>query len=50
MASVYPVDKQKSIITDATDYYDKSQGAEVLLTKIKKALNDAAVEKNTYSR
>jgi len=50
VASVYPVDEQKSTIRDATDYYDKSQGAETLLEKVKKALNDAAVKKNTYSR
>ena len=38
VSSVYSVDKQKNIIPHATDYYDKSQGPFVLLTKIRHAL------------
>ncbi|MDD5565727.1 MAG: response regulator [Candidatus Omnitrophica bacterium] len=36
VASVYPVDEQKELIKDAEDYYDKSQGLDLLLEKIKK--------------
>jgi len=38
VASVYPVDEQKRIIKGAAGYYDKSQGINVLLSKIKKVL------------
>ncbi|HOU35879.1 MAG TPA: response regulator [Candidatus Omnitrophota bacterium] len=36
VASVYPVDEQKKMIKGAADYYDKSQGVDLLLEKIKK--------------
>lgn len=36
VASVYPVDEQKKMIKGAADYYDKSQGVDMLLDKIKK--------------
>ena len=35
VASVYPVEEQKKLIPDAEDYYDKSQGLDLLLEKIK---------------
>ncbi len=38
ICSVYPIDKQKQMIPDATDYYDKSQGPFVLLVKVYNAL------------
>lgn len=37
VASVYPVDEQKRLIKGAEDYYDKSQGLDLLLEKIKQA-------------
>jgi DNA-binding response OmpR family regulator len=38
VASVYPVEEQKKLIEDASDYYDKSQGIDVLLSKIDRVL------------
>ena len=32
--SVYPPDEQRQMIPNATDYYDKSQGTDILLEKI----------------
>ena len=40
VASVYPLDEQKCIIEGASDYYDKSQGVEILLRKIKDILHN----------
>jgi DNA-binding NtrC family response regulator len=40
VSSVYPIDLQKRIIPGAYDYYDKSQGTELLLQKVKKALEN----------
>ncbi|OQB09552.1 MAG: Sporulation initiation phosphotransferase F [Candidatus Omnitrophica bacterium ADurb.Bin205] len=37
VASVYPIDEQKKMIEGAADYYDKSQGLDLLLEKVKKA-------------
>ena len=37
VASVYSVDEQKKMIKGAEDYYDKAQGIDLLLEKIKKA-------------
>ncbi len=34
VASVYPIERQKRLILEADDYYDKAQSAELLLTKI----------------
>ncbi|MBU0567246.1 response regulator [bacterium] len=42
VASVYPVDEQKRIIKDAADYYDKSQGIDVLVSKIRKVLQECS--------
>lgn len=36
VTSVYPIEEQRKIIKDATDYYDKAQGVDILLEKIKK--------------
>lgn len=41
VTSAYPLEDQKNRIREADDYYDKSQGTEVLLVKIKSALNEA---------
>lgn len=38
VTSVFSLDEQKKLIQDAFDYYDKSQGIDVLLEKIKNAL------------
>ena len=38
VTSVYPLDEQERIIPEAADYYDKSYGIDVLLSKIKKVL------------
>ena len=34
ISSVYPIDRQKQMVTQAADYHDKSQGLEALLEKI----------------
>lgn len=44
VASVYPLDEQKRIIKGATDYYDKSEGIDLLLTKVKRVLRDGSVK------
>ena len=36
VTSVYPVEEQRKIMKDAADYYDKAQGVDILLEKIKK--------------
>ena len=38
VASVYPVEKQKRMIPNAANYYDKSQGMMMLLEKVTNAL------------
>lgn len=38
VASVYTLDEQRQKIPGADDYFDKAQGTEVLLTKVKKVL------------
>ncbi|MFH1868932.1 MAG: response regulator [Candidatus Omnitrophota bacterium] len=40
VASVYPTEEQRQAISSAYDYYDKSQGIDMLLAKVKKALED----------
>jgi len=37
VASVYPIDEQRKMIEGAADYYDKSQGLDLLLEKVRKA-------------
>jgi len=39
VSSVYPLDKQKSMIEGADDYFDKAEGPEVLLEKIRRVLH-----------
>jgi len=48
VTSVYPLDEQKRIINDAADYYDKSQGYDALLDKIKRVLKDGKDGKGVY--
>jgi len=38
VASVYPVDEQKLAIPNADDYFDKVQGVDVLMDKVRKVL------------
>ena len=38
VTSVFSLDEQKRMIRAADDYYDKSQGVEVLLAKVQKVL------------
>ena len=38
VASVYPLEIQKRAVPGAWDYYDKSEGIEILLNKVKMAL------------
>ncbi len=39
VSSVFPLDQQKSMIEGADDYYDKSEGMDVLMGRIKKILH-----------
>lgn len=38
VTSAYPLEEQKQLIDKADDYYDKSQGTDVLLSKIRNVL------------
>ena len=40
VTSVYPLDVQRRMVAGAHDYYDKSQGIRVLLTKIRQVLDN----------
>jgi DNA-binding response OmpR family regulator len=40
VASVYPVDDQKRMIKDASDYFDKSEGVKILIQKVRNVLSD----------
>ncbi|MGA1840908.1 MAG: response regulator [bacterium] len=40
VSSVYPIDLQKRIIPGAYDYYDKSQGTELLIRKVNNAMQN----------
>jgi DNA-binding response OmpR family regulator len=40
VTSVYSLEEQKQIIEGASDYYDKSQGIDILLARIKEALRE----------
>jgi len=44
VTSVYPLDEQKHLIAGASDYYDKSQGIDMLISKINKVLENGQVE------
>ncbi len=39
VSSVRPLEEQKEIIPEAADYFDKSQGTDLLLKKVKKVLD-----------
>lgn len=41
VASVYPIDEQKQAIPRADDYFDKVQGVDVLIEKVRKVLGCA---------
>ena len=41
VASVYPLEDQKTLIKDAIDYYVKSESTKVLIQKVKSAINDS---------
>ncbi len=43
ISSVYPVEEQRSIMPEATDYFDKSEGIRVLIEKVKKALKKEVI-------
>jgi two-component system OmpR family response regulator len=45
VASVYPLEDQKLLITGAIDYYDKSDSLKVLIQKVKDAMNDIKHDK-----
>lgn len=38
VSSVYPLEKQKSMVKGADDYFDKSEGMDVLMERVKKIL------------
>jgi len=38
VASVYTLEEQKEMITDAQDYHDKSHGNDILLSKVQQVL------------
>ena len=44
VTSVYPLDEQKRLIAGTADYYDKSQGIDILISKINKVLESGQVE------
>jgi len=46
VASVCSLDEQKKRIPEADGYFDKSQGTEILLIKIKELINSVPDEKN----
>ena len=41
VSSVYSIDEQKHFIPDADDYFDKVQGVDVLISKVKSVLGCA---------
>lgn len=38
VCSAYPVEQQKNLIPNANDYFDKGEGIEILIKRVKKAL------------
>lgn len=46
VASVYPIEEQKRIIQGAADYYDKSQGIDLLFEKVKKVEREIKLQKS----
>ena len=43
VTSAYPLEDQKVLILRAEDYYDKSQGTDILLQKVKRALGEPKI-------
>ncbi len=39
VASVYPLDDQRRVISEADGFFDKSEGVDILLSRIKKVLD-----------
>ncbi len=46
VASVYPVDEQKKMIEGAADYYDKAQGLDLLMEKVRKVERSIKLQKS----
>ena len=46
VTSAYPLVKQQKMIMDASGYYDKSQGIDSLLVKIKKVLGGEKIKES----
>lgn len=40
ISSVYPLPDQQQMVPGADDYYDKSEGVDILLNKVKSVLNN----------
>jgi DNA-binding response OmpR family regulator len=38
VASVYPIEDQRSLVPDAADYFDKAEGTDVLVEKVMRQL------------
>lgn len=45
VSSVYPLEDQKNLIKEATDYYDKSESMKILVHKVKEALHESLKDK-----
>ena len=41
VASVYPLERQKKIVANADDYYDKAQSPELFLKKVQRLLGES---------
>ena len=50
IASVYPIERQKQVCPQASDYFDKSHGPAVLLSKIENHLSRANPKLNKKGR
>jgi DNA-binding NtrC family response regulator len=47
VSSVYPIEEQVQIISGASAYHNKSQGVDILITKIKEVLDGGDAQKRT---
>jgi DNA-binding response OmpR family regulator len=45
VSSVYPIEDQVQIISGASEYHNKSQGVDILITKIKEVLDGGDAQK-----
>ena len=50
VSSVYSLETQMQLIPDAADYYDKSQGIDALLVKIKKVFDGQKIKESAQCR